>query len=248
MNSRTLEREVAASRERRELLSELFHALNQPLTTLRCALELGLQQPHREQSCSHTMEAALLQAESVARLTAGIRELLEADDPGDDLQAVPLDRVLREALLDWSPAADAAEITLLARDLLPCRVRFEPQRLRQALFRLLEYVLHVAPAGATVKFDLRTHERAALLSIATAPKDVSRVRDAVSADPVEAHGERVQRRLALAIARSALQAAGGSLVVNNSEEQCALEIRLVLAEVPVQAKPCSCQQGCAGQE
>ena len=159
------EGEIAARDERRELLSELFHALNQPLTTLRCALELSLQRPHSEEEYRYTMEAALQQAENVTRLTCGIRELLEGDDPGDHPQAVALDASVQEAVLDWLPVAEAAQITLLAQNLSPCQVRFEPQRLRRALFHLQEFVLHSAAGDAIRKGgEDRTKIREAILA------------------------------------------------------------------------------------
>ncbi|MBZ5707404.1 MAG: HAMP domain-containing histidine kinase [Acidobacteriia bacterium] len=241
------EGEIAARDERRELLSELFHALNQPLTTLRCALELSLQRPHSEEEYRYTMEAALQQAENVTRLTCGIRELLEGDDPGDHPQAVALDASVQEAVLDWLPVAEAAQITLLAQNLSPCQVRFEPQRLRRALFHLQEFVLHSAAGDAIVKIDLAQQGGEALLRVATSQRDVSSGEGSVSCDRSESNMEHVQRRLGLAIARSIFEAAGGSFAVKDCEEQLVLEIRLARTAVPADAEQRSSGRGGAIQ-
>ncbi len=61
-----------------QLLSDLFHALSQPLTTLRCGLGLSLQKSPDDNQNRQSLEIAAQAAESVARLIAGIRELMES--------------------------------------------------------------------------------------------------------------------------------------------------------------------------
>jgi K+-sensing histidine kinase KdpD len=242
MTPAAAESEIAAKGERRKLLSELFHALNQPLTTLRCALELSLQRPRHEEEYRQTMQAVLLQAEKVTRLTSGIRELLEADDLGGHPQAVALDDPVREAVLDWLPVAEAARIALSYQCPFPCQVRFEPQGLRRALFHLMEFVMHSAARGTTVKLDLFQQEAEAVIRIAISQKEVS----AAPADPAEPNMERLQRKLALAIASSIFQGAGGRLAVAGGKE-LRLEIRMALAEGPAEAEQSSSGWDCMTQ-
>ena len=158
---------------------------------------------------------------------------------------VALDATVREALRDWLPVSEAAHITLSCQSLAPCPVWFEEQRLRQAVFHLLEFVLLSAAGGATVKVDLAQQEGAALLRIATSRMDLSAGVEPVSADPAESKMEQVQRKLGLAITRSIFEAAGGSLEVTGGKE-LRVEIRLTLAEAPAEAKR-SCGRGCAVQ-
>jgi signal transduction histidine kinase len=49
-----------------ELISELFHALNQPLTTLQISLEPSLQRPRSEEEYQQTLRRALHQAQEIA--------------------------------------------------------------------------------------------------------------------------------------------------------------------------------------
>lgn len=238
MRSRSTEGTAVAGSERRELLSELFHALNQPLTTLRCALELSLRRPHGEEEYRHTVQAALLQAESITRLTCGIRELLEADDPGDHSEMAALDTVVREAVLDWLPVAEAKQVTLLVETSFPCQVQFEQQRLRQAVFHVLQFALQSAAQRAIVKIDLAPQENVALLRIATLQEDAPPLGDAVSPEPAEPKVDPLQRKLGLNIARSIFEAAGGSLEVTGDKE-LRLEFRLALASHSADAgRPC----------
>lgn len=207
-----------ADGERRELLAELFHALNQPLTTLRCALELSLQRPQSEEGYRHAIEAALQQAESITRVSGGIRDLLEADDPGDRVEVVGLAALVGEAILDWRPLAEAGQIRLLYENTSPCPVRFEAQRLRQALVRLFEWVWGSSSAGSTMRIEVAERNGAALLRIATSPTPAS---------AVESRMECLKRRLGLAIARRFFETAGGSLELTGGEP--VLEARLPLA-------------------
>jgi hypothetical protein len=67
-----------------DVLGEMFHSLSQPLTSLRCSLELSLQLPaglsiekvaeHHQQSVA----LALQQTERVIALVESIREYLDA--------------------------------------------------------------------------------------------------------------------------------------------------------------------------
>jgi hypothetical protein len=61
-----------------ELVSELFHALNQPLTTLQCSLELAMMKPTSIVSGRGQLEAALQEVEQITAMTGKLRETIEA--------------------------------------------------------------------------------------------------------------------------------------------------------------------------
>jgi signal transduction histidine kinase len=69
--------ENAAGCQDPQLLADLFHALSQPLTTLRCYLDLSLRRSPTSKQNRQELESALQAAESVTRLVADIRELVE---------------------------------------------------------------------------------------------------------------------------------------------------------------------------
>ena len=71
--------QTGAGSEREELIGELFHELSQPLTTLTCCLEVCLQKSRR--SRRRDLRIALAQAQTITRLTAQLRQLLDTGRP-----------------------------------------------------------------------------------------------------------------------------------------------------------------------
>ena len=237
---------AGAGDERRELLSELFHALNQPLTTLRCALELELLQSHREPQSRHTIETALRQSERLAQLSSGIRALVEASEAGDQREPVALDSVLRDTVLDFQPVAESAGLAFEMDSLPACHVEAEPKRLRQAVFSLLEWLLESAAPGATVTINLAIAQDVTIIRMATSLKDAVPVPNPagkLAPPPTDS----LPRRLQLAIARSIFEAAGGDLEVANGNRRLQAIVRLGLG--PAHANTaCPCGSGGTGQE
>jgi two-component system heavy metal sensor histidine kinase CusS len=217
----------ASEAERQQLLADLFHALNQPLTTLGCSLELALHQPRTAEQYRDSLQAALQQAEHITRLAGGIRELLEAADPGDDRRVLALDGCLRETVRDWLPVAESAQVRLLLRCRAPCHVRFESRRLRQGLFHLLQYVLDDAGAGAAVDLEAAERGGEAVLVVTASRGDVPALQNPASENS-EKKAQELARRLGLAIARGIFEAAGGVWQVEDGEDGWKLEVRLPL--------------------
>jgi len=96
--------------ERERFVSELFHALSQPLTGLRCLLEVALRQPALslpESRCA--LEQALDATERLYQSVLFIRQLAEAERT-PPLTCVRLDEVLREAYNEILPVAESLEV------------------------------------------------------------------------------------------------------------------------------------------
>ena len=224
--------------EHQQLLSDLFHALNQPLTTLRCSLELALLQPRTVEQYRDNTQVALEQAERISRIAVGIRELLAADDPGDHRRVLALDSCLKEAVGDLLPVAESAEVRLSLNGDCPCFVLFEAERLRRAIFHLLEFVLGCTGAGAVVNIEVKKNNGEAALALATTGGErfchESRNEDPAG-DSSQAKEQELERRLWLAIASRIFQAAGGALHAQDNGERLCLQVRLPLAASSVMA-------------
>ena len=223
---------MAGSGERRELISDLFHALNQPLTTLRCSLELALHQPRSAKQYRDSLAVALKHAEQIAWLAIGIRELLEADDAGDDRQVLALEVCLQEAVVDLLPVAETAGVRLSFHPSSPCRVLFEPRRLRQALFHLVEFVLGSSRVPAAVDIETAERGQEVVLVATTSPQGVPCPQNSAAGFPVdepEGKARELARRLGLAIARGIFEAAGGGFRLECSRDCLSVEVRLPLA-------------------
>jgi len=213
--------QISTEKERQQLIADLFHALNQPLTTLRCSLELTLIQPRTPEQNAETIKQALSQAEQASWVAAGLRELVASDDPGDEREVVELEVCLQQVVLDLLPLAEAAGVYVSVRRSSACFVLFEPLRLRRALFYLLEYALDSAPRGGTIKIEIREEQGEAILSLAASPAE-----NATAASEPVTSTESLSRRLQLAVARGLIIAAGGRLQADADKRAYTLEARL----------------------
>jgi hypothetical protein len=190
-----------------------------------------------------TLIHGLADAERVICLSGGIRELLESDDPGDNRQTVALDLYLAEGVLDLLPVAESAGVILTYTRGSTCSVFFEPRRLRQALFLLLEFALGSSRAGTAMNVQAAERDRDAILLLTISPgSSTSPGSSPPNSRPGEAAPEPearpLVRRLGLAIARGIFEAAGGDVQVETGENCLWIEVRLPLsAAFPGHAYP-----------
>jgi C4-dicarboxylate-specific signal transduction histidine kinase len=220
---------VTGCSEDSQLVADLFHALNQPITALRCSLELSLHRPRTAEQYRETLQAAMQQAELIAGWAVGIRALLQADDAGDELQVLALDSFLRDAVADLQPVAESLQLEFgLHCDSAGC-VLFEPQRLQQALSGVLDFAIGLSSAGATVMVDAHERDREAVIVLATSPGAAALGSGSAWQPPKDA-GRILRQRLGLAIPRRIVAAAGGSLQAETS--RAGLRIELCLPLVP----------------
>jgi len=193
-----------AATEQRSLVSEVLHKLSQPLTALQCSLELSLV---RDQTCEEfraSVEAALQNAGRLRQNLLLLRELSDAEDPGDISAPVALQPLLLGLREDFLPVCESAGGRF---DLHcpPLQVRGNAARLARAFFYLLEYLLRSArhrSLSVTVK---RTQARRAEIKITFSGAD-SPAQDA--SEPISA-GE-------VEIARRTFRAVGGDLAFAES--------------------------------
>jgi hypothetical protein len=86
-----------------DVLGELLHSLNQPLTSLRCALELSIDDVGEQQQKS--MLTALQQTEEVIGAVQLMREYLDADQAGSHPASCALAPVLVKLIEELSTVA-----------------------------------------------------------------------------------------------------------------------------------------------
>jgi signal transduction histidine kinase len=224
-------RNAAADGDQLQLIAELFHALNQPITALRCSLELSLHRPRAVEQYRDTLQAALDHAEQIARLSTGIRELLQADDPGDDRQVLPLLAYVRETVADFQPVAESRGVELVLRSQSSGHVLLEPHRLRQALFFLLEFVLNAIPSSTALAIEVEDSGEDSVIALTWASWGAN-FHDASAALGLLAKSGEPSQRLGWAIARRIVQAAGGEVQFGEDQGNWRVQVRLPLAPVP----------------
>lgn len=137
---------------REELVRELFHELNQPLSSLSCGLELALESQTNVASLPLAYREVLIQSLTQtqrATALAGDLQALSSSMADNDTEVIDMNECLQEAVTDFLPVAEAAGV-MLALSSKSCKVRWAFQPLRQTLFRLMEHVLAAPQAGQTI--------------------------------------------------------------------------------------------------
>jgi signal transduction histidine kinase len=211
---------ATAEDEFRQLVSDLFHQLSQPLTTLCCSLELALLQTPTADQYDEIVSQALIQTERASATATAIRELFDAGRVPGGGEILELRRAVEEAIADLLPVAESSGVDLRYLSGPPCRLWFDASRLRQGLFHLFGFVIGSGGAADVVKIALA--ERSAEVTVVLELSG-----NGVRASPDETNSDlELLRRLGLGIARAIFEAAGGSVTVEPGAECKSVEVRL----------------------
>jgi len=152
---------------------------------------------------------------------------VQAEDPGDELATVTLDRFLREAVEDWAPVAESSETKLVLQEESACPVRFEPCRLQQALFHLLEFLMGSAGQGGAIQATLRAENSEAVLALDV---ECGRKKEPEAEESEkEKNLKELKRQLSLAIAQRMFAAASAVWRTESHDQKFEIELRLPLA-------------------
>ena len=183
-------------------LSELCHALSQPLTALRCALDLALRDGAEREIY---VAGALSQCERATRILAVAQSLAAAASPPTAGEDLDLAWTLRKILEELRPIAEAQGCHLDLNCLGEMRVCMEPARLRSILYGVIYAALRHGH-----HFDVRlclTRDNGYVLTLETRPfQPLSKLTANLGVLSQDRH------LLGLAIAERALTAAGGMLL------------------------------------
>jgi signal transduction histidine kinase len=211
--------------EPRQLVSDLFHQLSQPLTTLCCSLELAPLQAPTAKEYGEIISRALGQAERVSWFATAIRELFDAGQAGENPEALELRQAVQDAVGDLLPVAASAGIEICYLSGPVCPVWFDAHRLRQGLFHLLGFAVDSSKNGAVVKIALEEHggKIAMTITISGLDKTISR------ADEKDLQAA-LKQRLGVGIARAIFEAAGGNFNLERKPDGLSLSVQLLGAK------------------
>ena len=204
-------------------VSEIFHALSQPLTALECGLELSLREDGSVAQFRARVESALASAELLHQRLLEARALQDAGDAGDTSLPVAMDTLLSQLREDLLPAADSAEVTL---DVTcePAMVRGNVTRIRNGFFRLFEFLLRTCPCHHMVRIVGRC-EVPILLDLRFSIEGLITSESGALAQTMS------QNDLGLRIAQRTIEAAGGELkLTQDASGQVSGYVRLLLAK------------------
>jgi len=191
------------------VLGELLHSLSQPLTGLRCSLELSLQLPvdrSIEEVTEHqqaSVSAALQQTEKVIGMIQLMREYLDAEQPEPQAFSSALAPATRSLIEELSSIAAVRDVRL--RLVGTCTATVPESRLRLALQYLIAAMIEEQPVGGKVMLLLGEGPAGAVLR-AEGERGFQQQKSSATSPQTTLRGVRI------AIASRVLEGAGASLV------------------------------------
>jgi signal transduction histidine kinase len=186
-----------------DVLAELLHSLSQPLTSLRCSLELSIEEVAEQRQ--ESVAAALQQTERVIGMIQLMREYLDAEQPAPETYTSALAPAVRSVVGELSSIAAVRGVQLRLVGACAATLSVPESRLRLGLQYLISAMIEAQPVGGKIMLLLGEGPAGAVLRV---------------------EGERGSReltgattslgRVRLAIAGRVLENAGASLVLGDS--------------------------------
>ena len=211
-----------------DVLGELLHSLSQPLTGLRCSLELSLQLPldlSLEQVAEQqqaSVAAALQQTEKVIGMIQLMRQYLDAEHPGPEICPVALEPAMRSVIEELSSIAAVRGIQLRLAGTCTASLPVAESRLRLALQYLIAPMIEAQPAGGEVMLLLGESPAGAVLRVEGERgfRELKRSATQTKRNLAVATSASVSTlcRVRLAIASRVLETAGASLAFGDDDD------------------------------
>jgi signal transduction histidine kinase len=198
-----------------DFIRAMHHRLSQPVTTLRCSLEVMLATNASNARIADQLTRAMEQSDRVMELIVAFRALFEADRVEKDLCPASLTYVLNEVVEDLRPMGrdrgieivfpwNAAAVHVLASRL----------RLRQALWNVIQNCLELAADGDEICVALNSANGRAEITVRDrcemAEADEARMFDPFSYCANNRYGSKVSN-LPLAVMQRMILATGGDV-------------------------------------
>ncbi len=141
--------------EQSERVSDILHALSQPITALECGLELSLRKDRTPAELRARLRASLVTARLLHQRLVEFQVLQDAEDPGDTSRPAAIQTVLLQLWEDYLPVAQSAGVQLTVK-CEPVMVRGDEARLRNGFFHLLEFLMRTCPPLGEVRICAHT--------------------------------------------------------------------------------------------
>ncbi len=215
--------DLSSQQTEKTLVSELFHAISQPLTALECGLEVSLRRDKTAVQFRARMASALVAAKLLHQRLIEARALQDAAEPGDTSRPVALKTLLSELREDFLPVAMSRESKLNVK-CETAMLRGNEAKFRNGFFHLFEFLLYTCPSHRTVSIRAR-QVSPALVEVSFSSHD-SAGTDALESAPAASSAD-----TSLRIAQRTFQAAGGDLMLTrNASGRVRGNVRLLLAD------------------
>lgn len=148
-----------------DVLRMLAHRLSQPLTSLHGSVEVALMGEVDESEFRQALETLLKESHRMAEILEALREILELEGAGEQVQAVSWTRTIKK-LLKESPLVDGNEgLQLVSNVKEEIWVEAHPQHLETATARLIGRAIKAVRGDRVVQISLSAFAETACLSV-----------------------------------------------------------------------------------
>jgi len=203
---------------RRDLVANVSHELKTPITAIRAHLENlldGVEEPNPE-----VLEVMLAQSERLGRLVEQLLDLskLESGEVPLRREEVSLGPLVTQVMSEIEVASADRDVDVrsdLPDDLPP--IEADPERVHQVIFNLVDNAVRFTPEGGEVRIGAHRHNGSVEVSVADTgvgipPEALPRLFERFyRVDPARAREDGGGTGIGLAIARSVVEAHGGTI-------------------------------------
>ncbi len=190
------------------MLGELLHSLSQPLTSLRCSLELSLEE--MAEPLQAGVSVALQQTEEVIGMIQLMREYLDAEQLAPQAFSSALAPATRSLIEELCSIAALRDVRLRLVGTCTATLPVPESRLRLALQYLIAAMIEAQPVGGKVMLLLGEGPAGAVLRVEGERGFRLCKRNSTSL-------QTTLRGARIAIARRVLESAGASLVFGGGD-------------------------------
>ncbi|MEW6665731.1 MAG: heavy metal sensor histidine kinase [Thermodesulfobacteriota bacterium] len=210
-------------RQVRQFSADASHELQTPLTILKGEIEVALNAPRTPEEYRRILKSALEEVDRLARLVEGLLLLARADAGvlRMDRKAVDLARLAEEAFGQGRILAEARGVRLSLDPVEPVPIEGDGERLGRVLLNLLDNAIKYTPAGGRVTLSVGRDKGFAFLKvedtgIGLSPEEQEKIFERFYRSAEARSGGEGGAGLGLCIARSIVEAHGGSIAVKST--------------------------------
>ncbi len=147
----------------RATMADVSHQLRTPLAALRLRLDVLAEDSDEEMAAE--LAGAQEEIARLSRLVNGLLEVARAENVTAAPVQLSVDRVVRNRVAAWRPAAEEREVALLA-DVEPVGVRMADGQLEQVFDNLIANALDVLPPGGVIEVRAAADQDRARITVA----------------------------------------------------------------------------------